>query len=81
MVFTTIETQLIALKAALAKIKEWTGINQLILDLDHCVSHCPPLLIGSIDAEIAAFGHLALRFGRPVRGTFALLRPWHLWYR
>jgi len=55
----TFETQLVALKAALIKIKEWAETSsenshhQLVMDVDHCLSHCA-LLVGTIEEELAA---------------------------
>jgi hypothetical protein len=52
------ETQLVALRAALTKIHEWTTQefasphHQLVMDLDRCMMHCRQLIAG-IDAELA----------------------------
>ena len=56
----TFEMQLITLKAAFTKIKEWTDTNfedphhQLVMDLDRCMAHCR-LLVDTIDTELASF--------------------------
>ncbi|KAK3385320.1 hypothetical protein B0H63DRAFT_181559 [Podospora didyma] len=54
----TLETQLIAMRAALSKIEQWANTtndslhHQLVMDLDQCVACCR-LLVGKLDAEIS----------------------------
>jgi guanine nucleotide-binding protein G(i) subunit alpha len=59
LVVFTFESQLITLKAALIKIKEWMDANfddphyQLVMDLDRCIACCG-MLISRIDAQLAS---------------------------
>ncbi|KAK0705906.1 hypothetical protein B0T26DRAFT_836721 [Lasiosphaeria miniovina] len=56
------ETQLVAMRAALAKIEQWASIasephHQLVIDLGRCVSCCR-LLVDKLDVEVARFTNL-----------------------